>query len=220
MGFNALRINPKKGIIEDIKLKKLEENCIEKSIKKFSFLPIILEKIFLDCDTGVTMLTEIKDFKRDKSVCFYYKGYPICSSAVIAKSSLTSSVSYPFIQYSPIDDLMNVRHFLNKKVVFSNSKDIPNSKRIQIETIEVICKCGVNPFDIITFHDKKFCLKTLRIIDVVDTLVSSNVPSLLEMLKGMVKTLKVIDEIGGKTLSEKNKMCISMLQRTCNKVCF
>ncbi len=221
MNFNALKINPKMGIVEKIKLPSFKESCIEKNIKKFSFLPLILEKIMIDYDSELTMLTEIKDIqnKKNKVDCFYFKGYPIGSSAVVAKSTI-ASVSYPNIEYSEIENLDEAKSFLDKKVIFGNSGNIPNQNKIQIDIIDIICKCNVNPFEIITFHDKKYSLKTLKIIDIIDIVVAINTPTSVEILKSMMKTLKVIEGIVGESPSQKYIMCINMLQRTCSQISF
>lgn len=210
---NALRINLDRKKIEEIKLDNINDKTIKKNIKKFSFLPIVLEKIVMEYDNNLTMITELNTETKKAKKGFYFKGFYISSNALILKTSFINNSN--FIEYSKLDDIEYSKDYLNNRVIF----DIENAsepKKLQVQIIDLILDCGINPFDTISFYDNKYILRVKKIIDAVDILSSDTSNNILEILKSVKKTLSIASR--NDNLQEKRAICTSILQQMCTVI--
>lgn len=212
--FNALKICSKFREIQKIKLNEINEKSIKKSIKGFSILPAILEKIVIDYESELTMIAELKPGNKKEENGFYYKGFYINSSAIVAKVSFPKSTS-KFV-YTEIGDLDYSKIYLHDKIVFKKSEASALQRR-QIDIVEAVCECGINPFGLISFYDKKYVLRTAKMIDIFDTMIQQNINGVDEILKSLARTLKAISN---NNLSNKHIMCLNTIQKVLNSIVF
>lgn len=209
----ALRINLKEKSIEQITLKTLNDKQIKKNIKKIFLFPIILEKIVMEYDTHLTLIAVRKTYKKKSGDGFYYKGYYINSNAIILKTSFTDYSD--IIEYSQIDDIEFCKKYLEEKILF-DIENICEYKKLQIEIMDLIIKCEIDPFSIVPFYDNKYILRVKKIIDAIDIVASIKSNNTLEILKGVLKNLKVVAL--SNNLQEKRATCVNILQNMCKNI--
>lgn len=208
---NVLKICLDKREIVPLCLKKIDEQSIKKNIKKISIFPLILEKIIIDYDNELAMITELNyTTNRENSKGFYYKGFFIDSGAVILRIPLSSYTTK--ISFSEVEDVEFNILKLKSKILF-DTKKASDLQLNQIEIIDTLIKCDVNPFDTIEIYDIKNSLRILKIIDLIDMLIEQEIENIKEILNGVLKLLKVIEK--DKLMIDKYNKCVKSIQDMC-----
>lgn len=185
---NAIKICTNSQKVFPMHIGSISESNIKREIKRLSFMPYNLEKIVV-CYENQLMMAFKLNFK-DNNNGFYFKGYYFNSTAIVTKVSFFDSNIK--LQLAGVDNIEKHVNFLKDRIFF-NLESLSSTQKMQVKLIKHIVECDLNPFDILSFNDKKGALRTYKIIDAVDIIVEGGLyPNIEELFGGTIKVFKSV----------------------------